>query len=131
MSKVQRKTTKKGAKKPRVVNGTRSSSGGLMVHELIHELQVYMEEVTVQNEQLLKTQHELEVARDRFADLYDFAPIGYLLLDVHGTILDINLAGAALLGKPRAFLQKLPLTSLVSKQDRERLRVFLAGVGAP
>src|SRR5262245_22978680 len=129
MSKVRRKTTKEDARKPPVVAGARSSSGR-QVHELIHELQVYTEEVTVQNEQLLKAQHELELARDRFADLYDFAPIGYLLLDVHGTILDINLAGAALLGKHRSSLVKLPLTSLVSKQDRDRLRAFLAAVGS-
>ncbi|HEX8028144.1 MAG TPA: ATP-binding protein [Vicinamibacterales bacterium] len=106
------------------------------IRELMHELQVYTEEVTVQNEQLVRAQHELEITRDRFADLYDFAPIGYLLLDPHGTVLDINLAGAALFGKSRVFLINLPLPSLIAKEDREKLRQFLPSirpehVGAP
>ena len=96
------------------------------VRELVHELQVYSEEITVQNEHLLKAQAELEEARDRFADLYDFAPIGYLSIDVSGVITEINLAAAGLFGRSRAFLLNLPLTSLVHLADRERLRRFLA-----
>ena len=42
--------------------------------------------------------------RDRSVDLYDFAPIGYVSLDVTASIVDITLAGAALLGRARSFL---------------------------
>jgi len=112
------------------VDPQRSSPAPTAAHvrELIHELQVYSEEMTVQNEHLLKVQTELEDARDRFADLYDFAPIGYLSLDEHGIITEINLSGAAVLGRARAFLLNIPLTALVQRADRERLRLFLAHV---
>ena len=96
------------------------------VRELIHELQVHTEEITVQNEQLLTAQTQLEEARDRYADLYDFAPIGYLSLDVRGAIVEINIAAAALFERQRAFLLKLPLVSLIVKEHRERFREFLA-----
>ena len=95
------------------------------VQSLIHELQVHAEEITVQNEQLLKAQGELEEARDRFADLYDFAPVGYLTLDRYGTITEINLAGAALLGRARSFLINMPLTAMITREHRDRLQRFL------
>jgi signal transduction histidine kinase len=97
------------------------------IRVLLHELQVHGEEVLAQNEQLKRTQAELEQARDRYADLYDFAPIGYLTLSRADVIGDVNLAGAALLGQSRAFLEKLPLGAAVHQHDRTRLRAFLTG----
>jgi PAS domain S-box-containing protein len=96
------------------------------IRQLLHELHVHGEELTVQNEQLLKAQAELEETRDRYADLYDLAPIGYLTLDVHGTISDINIAGAALLGRDRVFLSRLPIFTAITEADRGRLREFLS-----
>ena len=101
---------------------------GQHARALIHELQVYTEEVEVQNEQLRRARAEIEEARDRFADLYDFAPIGYLSLDHHGVITEINLAAAALIGRTRAFLLNLPLTALADRRDRDRLRQYLLHV---
>ena len=97
----------------------------LNVAALLHELQVRSEEIAVQNEQLIKAQHELEQARHRFADLYDFAPVGFVSLDWHGAIIEINLAGAALLGQPRGLLIGLPLAGLLDRNDRGVFRDFL------
>jgi PAS domain S-box-containing protein len=69
--------------------------------ELLHNLQVHQIELEMQNRQLREAQQELEEARDRYADLYDFAPVGYLTLDESGTVLEINLTGAAMLGFER------------------------------
>ena len=68
---------------------------------LLHELQVQHIELEMQNRQLREAQQELEEARDRYADLYDFAPVGYLTLDESGVVLEINLTGAGMLGKER------------------------------
>jgi signal transduction histidine kinase len=97
---------------------------------LLHELQVHGEEITAQNEQLRKTQGELEQARDRYADLYDFAPIGYLTISRAGLITDVNLAGAALLGESRSFLHRLPVAATIDPRQRARLRTFLAACWA-
>lgn len=131
MKKKKTTTTRKTRKKPpavaRRVTGAarRPHSADDKVQALMHELRVHAEEITVQNEQLLKAQGELEEARDRFADLYDFAPVGYLTLDFNGVITEINLVGASLLGRPRTFLIKLPLAGMIAREDRTRLQAFL------
>src|SRR2546425_9148843 len=51
--------------------------------KLIHELQVAQIELQMQNDELRKAHLEIEVSHDRFVDLYDFAPVGYLTLDLH------------------------------------------------
>ncbi len=71
---------------------------------LIHELQVHQIELEMQNEELRRTRDELETSLARYAELYDFAPVGYVTLDQKSTILELNLVGATMLGKERARL---------------------------
>jgi len=92
-----------------------STSARIAEQAAAHELSTYQEEIGVQNTQLREMQIELEHSRDRYAELYDFAPLAYVTLDVHGIILDINLTGAALLGLPRQHLQGQPLRAFLDK----------------
>jgi PAS domain S-box-containing protein len=71
---------------------------------LIHELEVHQVELEMQNEELRHAQVDLAAARDRFIDLYDFAPIGYFTLDARGLVREANLTGAAMLGSDRQTL---------------------------
>lgn len=85
---------------------------------LLHDLQTHQIEVELQNRDLREAQQELELARDRYADLYDFAPVGYLTLDRKGVISDANLTAALLLGVPRAALIDRPLAVFVAKASK-------------
>ena len=66
-------------------------------HELIRELQVHQLELEIQNRELRATQQQLTHSRMRYADLYDFSPIGYASLDENGRIAEINITGGKLL----------------------------------
>jgi signal transduction histidine kinase len=125
---LKRPARKRPARKPAETRLTTTKSGRVaeeQVRWLLHELQVHSEEITVQNEQLIKAQAEIEQARDRYAELYDFAPLGYLSIDGHGAIHECNFAAAALLSRPRRFLLNVPLSALVINEHRPLLRQFL------
>lgn len=92
---------------------------------LSHEISVYQEELTAQNEALLRAQAALEDSRDRFIELYDLAPTGYMTLDVHGVVLQCNLTAAALLGKARPAVEGLPVLAFVLPDERQRYLQFL------
>ncbi|MDD5093457.1 MAG: ATP-binding protein [Dehalococcoidia bacterium] len=92
-------------------------------HQMIHELRVHQIELEMQNEELLRTQGELEESRSKYVDLYDFAPIGYITLGQNGSILDANIAAAELLGIERRFLIQRAFHSLVSPDFRDTFHV--------
>lgn len=87
--------------------------------ELLHELQVHQTELDMQNEELRQAQVALEVSRDRYADMYEFAPVGCLTLTCECTISEINLTGTMLLGMDRNKLQHRRFDSFVATEDRE------------
>ena len=59
----------------------------------------------------------LEAAIQRYVDLFDFAPIGYVSLNRVGHIEEINLAAAQLLGRTRDRLIGGPFALHVTKDD--------------
>jgi hypothetical protein len=61
---------------------------------LVHELHVYQMELEMQNDEIRRTQAELETALAKCTDLCDCAPTAYLTLDKHGWILKANLTAA-------------------------------------
>lgn len=69
--------------------------------KLLVELQVHQIELSMQNDELRKTQAELELSRALYFELYDLAPVGYCSLSEDGKILQANLVAATLLGVAR------------------------------
>ncbi len=68
--------------------------------------------------ELRETQHLLEETRSRYTDLYDTAPIGYLILDDQGFILESNQTSATMLGSERAQLLGQPFTDWLTENEK-------------
>jgi len=108
--------------------GIRSSdleiSGDLSPEEaqhLIYELQVHQIELEMQNEELHRAHEELEAGRDRYLELYDFSPVGYVTVSAKGIIQSANLTLTTMLGIERQALQGKPLSRFVAKEDKDEL----------
>jgi PAS domain S-box-containing protein len=115
------------AQHPEPVN--RSASNNLQ--RLNHELQVHQVELEMQNEELRQKQAALEALNDQYVDLYEFAPVGYFILDRKGKILEVNLTGVHLVGLPRSRVVGMPFTVFLDKDSiasflRHMMEVFSA-----
>jgi formate hydrogenlyase transcriptional activator len=89
------------------------------VKKLVADLHVHQIELEIQNEELRRAQLELEASRDRYSDLYDFAPVGYATVSEKGLILQANLACAAMLGIERGAMIRKPFSRFITKDDQD------------
>ncbi len=83
------------------------------------DLRTHMIELETQAEELRKSHLAFEESRDKFLDLYDFAPLGYLTLNDKACIMGVNLTGAKLLGIERSKLLKAPFSKFVAEKDAD------------
>jgi PAS domain S-box-containing protein len=113
---------KKQKNQPSTAADTKSKAGP---QRLLHELQVHQIELEMQNIELQESRDRMEVLLDKYTDLYDFAPVGYLSLDEQGRILEANLIGAALLGVERSRLISKSSLQFVSPASQPAYLAFL------
>ena len=103
------------------------------VKSLVHELEVHQVELEMQNQELRETQQLLEKSRDEYSDLFDFAPVGYLIIDEKGTIVNINLTACHMLGVDRLQLKGKPFSAYLMIGDANSFflnlrRAFSTGI---
>ncbi|HEY6528097.1 MAG TPA: ATP-binding protein [Cellvibrionaceae bacterium] len=89
------------------------------IQKIVHQLQVHQIELEMQNEELRRTQFELETAKLRYFDLYDLAPVGYCTLNESGLIIEANLMASKMFDTSRSSLVNKPLSSFIFKGDQD------------
>lgn len=89
------------------------------IQHLLHELQVHQIELELQNEELRQTQQQLEVSYDRYVQLFDFAPNGYMICDSYGIIKEANLTLCQLLGIERNQLLGKSLAMFITSERQD------------
>ena len=95
------------------------------VKALVQQLEIHQAELEVQNEELRQTQLRLAQAHDRYLDLFEFAPVGYLTLDKKGVVRQANLACTMFCGRSRPDLEGRRLEELIEREDREAVYLML------
>lgn len=96
-------------------NGTTSADLSLNFDELIHELEVHEMELEMQHAELQESHQRLKQNRQEYIDLFDFAPIGYIVTDDKGFILNVNLTLAKMFSLNRVDIEGRPLAKFISK----------------
>lgn len=95
---------------------------------LTHELQVHQAELESQNEELRRAYSALAKARDRYLDLYQHSPVGYLTLDEQGRVCESNQTAGAMLGLGAQALIGNHLSRYMVPADADRWHLYLRRV---
>ncbi len=86
---------------------------------LLHELQVHQVELEMQADELQRANWNAQDSRDRYVDLYEFAPIGYFTIDADGITTDVNLKAATMLGIERKNIKQHRFAEFVADKDKD------------
>ena len=109
------------------VPGSQHSEADVL--KLIHELEVHQIELELQNQELvLAKERAAELAAEKYAELYDFAPSGYFELSREGNIIDLNLYGYQMLGKERSLVKNNPFGFYLSDESKQVFNLFLRNI---
>ncbi len=84
----------------------------------LHELRVHQIELEMQNDELHRTQRELEDSRALYFELYDLAPVAYCSVGENGLVLEANLMASTLLGVDRGSLARQLFSRFILKEDQ-------------
>ena len=93
--------------------------------DLILELELHQIELELQNEELRQAQTTATRYAERYLELYDFAPIGYLTLSKEGAIIEINLCASMMLERDRSQLIKSQLGFFITNDSKAVFNHFL------
>ena len=93
---------------------------------LVNQLRVQLADLQMNRRELQESKERMEMLNAKFAELYDFSPIGYLTVNPQGRILEANLTSAALLGRQRPLLLLGTLSDYVAPEDRPSLKSVFA-----
>ncbi|PKL17166.1 MAG: hypothetical protein CVV49_12600 [Spirochaetae bacterium HGW-Spirochaetae-5] len=108
-----------------ITDNTERLQADYILRKSRHELEVHRIELEMQNEELRLVRDLSEAAADKYSTLYELSPVGYFTLDRDGTIVELNLSGASLLGKERSVLTGTNFKFFVPEANRSDFSMFI------
>ncbi len=93
--------------------------------KLFHEIEIHQIALELQNQELLKTTKRLEAARDQYATLFDFAPVGYLIFNEKGIVKNINLTACKMLELEKLEITGKSISVCLTKGECNKLHIKL------
>ncbi|MEI6277333.1 MAG: PAS domain S-box protein [Prolixibacteraceae bacterium] len=95
---------------------------------ILGELEKHQVELEQQNQELMLAKEQATAEANKFTDFFDFAPTGFFTLSIKGEILELNLAGAKMLGQERSKLNNNLFHAYVSEESQIVFHLFLAKI---
>ncbi len=95
------------------------------IRRLLHELNVHKIELEMQNDELRNIQESLLLSRDKYADLYEFAPVAYVTFNRHKHVIEANLTTSRILGLDRSRLVGRTMAAYLAPDDMPRFNQSL------
>lgn len=96
--------------------------------ETLEELTVVVEELHAQSSELLTSHSDLERQHDRYRELFDNAPAGYLVTDAQGIVSEVNATALDLFGETLNRMRGRPLARYIEAVDRGAFYNHLARI---
>ena len=97
--------------------------------KLIQELAVHQIELELQNDEIILAKEQAaNIASQKYAELYDFAPLGFITLSTEGEIIAINFCGSQMLGKQSVQLKNSRFAFFISDETKPIFNLFLSKV---
>jgi PAS domain S-box-containing protein len=121
-------TAAKARKKVEQKNAKPASAKMEDVHRLVELLQINQIELEHQNLELRIAEEELEVSRNKYVNLFDFAPIPYLTLDLDGVMKEVNLSAGKMFGIERSKLIGKHVSTHIPSDERDIFNTFIKTV---
>lgn len=87
--------------------------------EIIKELQLHEIELEIQNQELGRIRSDLEISRQKYFHLYEYAPIGYCTIDSHGNVIEINNTALLLFNTTRKHILLTPFIDYIDTAWRD------------
>jgi two-component system phosphate regulon sensor histidine kinase PhoR len=106
-------------------NGAAPAGAPEDLQSTLEGLRIAREELAAQNDELRATRDLIERQRQRYHDLFDLAPVGYLVTDVSGMVRESNRTAGELLARDPRFLVGKPLAALVGPERRSAFRKLI------
>jgi two-component system sensor histidine kinase/response regulator len=88
------------------------------VQVLRHELEIHRVAMNLLDMELRRARKDLELARDRYTDLYDFSPMAHATFDSQLRVVEANMILAMMLKSQRTQLVGQPFTRRVHSDDQ-------------
>jgi PAS domain S-box-containing protein len=96
--------------------------------KLIHELEVHQIELEIQNEELVQSRNLAVESAEKYIELYDSSPVGYITLLREGVIVEVNLSGSHMLGKERSQLMSSHFGFFITDDTKAVFNLFLSNI---
>ncbi|MBI9038332.1 MAG: PAS domain S-box protein [Bacteroidales bacterium] len=123
---ILRQKAEEKLKKQQLETSSPITEGDLL--KLVHELQVHQIELEMQNEELVVAKEKAELAEEKYTELYDFAPTGYLSLSKDSEIKELNFVASQMLGKDRSQLINKRFGLFISSDTKTIFNMFFSKV---